>query len=155
MKRALILTVVVCITACSAPFSRPIPTESEYKQRFLTHLEPEQIDALRFSYHGAVGGEASIARFKLDADAIAQIRTNAQDQDVYAPVDGDAAQELKRKIAMCAREGRIPEWFDFPFDKPLPVFTESGDFTEEHPAYSHDWYVDEDRGIVYFVMIKG
>lgn len=155
MKRNLILSVVVCIAGCAAPFSRPIPTESEYKQRFLTHLEPQQVDALRFSYHGAVGGEASIARFNVDADAISQIRTSAQLEDVYASDDKDAREELKRKIAMCAREGRIPEWFDFPFDKSLPVFTDSGEFTDEHPAYSHQWYVDEDRDIVYFVMIEG
>ena len=155
MKRTLILAVVVCITGCAAPFSRPVPTESEYKLRFLTHLQPEQISSLRFSYHGAVGGAASIARFNVGADAISQIRANAQRKDMYSSEDGDAAQELKRKIAMCAREGRVPEWFDFPFDRSLPVFIDRGDFTHDHPAYSHEWYVDEDRGIVYFVMTEG
>ena len=56
---------------------------------------------------------------------------------------------------MCAREGHVPDWFDFPLDHSLPVFVESGDSTEEHPAYSREWYVDEDRGVVYFVMIEG
>ncbi len=155
MKRNAILAVVVCIIGCAVPFSRPVPTESEYKRRFLTHLRPEQITDLRFSYHGAVGGEATIARFTVDADAISQIRANAQREDVYASEDGNAAQELKRKIAMCAREGRVPEWYDFPFDKSLPVFIDSDDYTDEHPAYSHEWYVDEDRGMVYVVMIEG
>ncbi|WP_417377460.1 hypothetical protein [Gimesia maris] len=155
MKHAQLLLLVFLVTGCPAPFSRPVPTESEYKRRFLSQLAPAQITDLRFSYHGAVGGEASIARFKVDADTISQIRTSAQLEDVYASDDKDAREEFKRKIAMCAREGRIPEWFDFPFDKSLPVFTDSGDFTDEHPAYSHQWYVDEDRGIVYFVMIEG
>ncbi|EMI22947.1 hypothetical protein RMSM_00126 [Rhodopirellula maiorica SM1] len=134
---------------------RPVPTASEYKQRFLTHLRPEQINSLRFTYHGAVGGEASLARFKVEANAVSEIRANAQREDVYASQDEDAVQELKRKMAMCTDEGQIPEWFDFLFGKALPVFIDNGDSTAEHPAYLHEWYVDESRGIVYFVMIEG
>ena len=44
---------------------------------------------------------------------LSQIRANAQRENVYSSEDGDAVQELKRKIAMCAREGRVPEWFNF------------------------------------------
>lgn len=155
MKPAAILTTVVFLIGCSAPFSRPVPTETEYKERFLTHLRPEQIKDLRFSYHGAVGGEMTIARFTLEADVLSQILAIAKPQDMYVPEDGDATHDLKRKIAMCAREGRIPDWYDFPFDKALPAFMDSGAHTDEHPAYSHEWYVDEEQGIVYIVIIEG
>jgi hypothetical protein len=155
MKPIAILATVVCLIGCAAPFSRPVPTESQYKERFLTHLRPEQIHDLRFSYHGAVGGEASIARFTVGADAISQILAIAKREDMHLSEGKDKADELKRKIAMCTREGRIPDWYDFPFDKSLPVFIDSGDYTDQHPAYSHEWYVDENRGIVYVVIIEG
>jgi hypothetical protein len=116
---------------------------SQYKEQFLTHLRPEQINELRFSYHGGVGGEASIARFTVDAAAISQILSIAKQGDMHLSEDEDATEGLKRKIAMCTREGRIPDWYDFPFNKSLPVFIDSGDYTDEHPAYSREWYVDE------------
>lgn len=155
MKPTAIVATVVCLIGCAPPFSRPVPDELQYKERFLTHLRPEQINDLRFSYHGAVGGEASIARFTVDAEAISQILAIAKREDMFVSEGGDAAHELKRKIARCAREDRIPDWFDFPFEKSLPVFIDSGDYTDEHPAYSHEWYVDENRGIVYVVIIEG
>lgn len=154
MKRTAILAVLLMI-GCAGPFSRAVPTESEYKQRFLTLLQPDQIDNLQFSYHGAVGGEASIARFKLNTDAISQIRANAQREENYAFEDENVAKELKRRIAFGTRAGRIPEWFDFPFDRPMRLFIDSGESTAEHPAYSREWYVDQDRSIVYFVMSEG
>ena len=155
MKGTCILAVVACVVGCSMPFSRPVPTESEYKQRFLTLLPAEQINNLRFSYHGAVGGEVSIARFTVDADSISQIRTNAHRQKVYRPEDGELARELRRKIAMCAREVHVPKWYDFPFEKSLAIFIDSGEDIDENPSFLREWYVDEDRGIVYVVMIKG
>lgn len=152
MKRALLHAMVVCIMGCAAPFSRLLPTESDYKQRFLRHLRPKEISSFQFTYHGAVGGEASIARFKVGEDAVSQLRAKAQREEIYST---DAAQDLKRKLGTCTRERRVPEWFDFPFDRSLPVFIDSGDFTVDHPAYLHEWYVDEDRGLVYFIMIQG
>ena len=137
------------------PFSRPVPTDAEYKQRFLFHLQPKQIKDLRFSYHGAVGGQVSIARFKVDADAISKIRVSTQHVDVYTPSDGSIADEFKQRIGFCAGGGAIPKWFDFPFDRSLPVFIDRGGNTEEHPAYSYEWYIDEDRGIVYCLMMEG
>lgn len=155
MKGFYILAVVACVVGCTMPFSRPVPTESEYKQRFLTLLQAEQINTLRFSYHGAVGGEAAIARFTVDANSISQIRANAQREDVYRPEDEDVARELRRKIAMCAHAGRIPEWYDFPFEKSLAIFIDSAEDIGKNPSYLCEWYVDEDRGVVYVVMIEG
>ncbi|WP_442511502.1 hypothetical protein SH528x_003183 [Novipirellula sp. SH528] len=154
MRTPIIIAMFV-IACCTLPFSRPVPTDAEYKLRFLSHLQPEQIKDLRFSYHGAVGGQYSIARFKVDADAISQIRVNTQHEDIYTPLEGNTADEFKQRIAMCAGGGAIPKWFDFPFDRSLPVFIDSGGFTEEHPAYSHEWYIDEDQGIAYYLMMEG
>ncbi len=155
MKGFYLLAVVASVVGCTMPFSRQVPTVSEYKQRFLTLLPAEQINNLRFSYHGAVGGEASIARFTVDENSISQIRVNAQREDVYRPEDGDVARELRRKIAMCAREGHIPEWYDFPFEKSLVIFIDSGEDIDGNSSCLREWYVDENRGIVYVVMIEG
>ena len=97
----------------------------------------------------------SIARFTVDADSISQIRTNAHRQEVYRPEDGELARELRRKIAMCAREVHVPKRYDFPFEKSLAIFIDSGEDIDENPSFLREWYVDEDRGIVYVVMIKG
>ena len=155
MKISEILLLVLLALGCSGPFSRPVPTPTEYKQLFLSHLAPENIRQLQYSYHGAVGGEASIARFIADDDAIAVIRKAVQSELIYKPDNWNEVQELSRQFAMCAREGRIPKWFDFPFNRSLLLFEDKGDNTNGHPAYSHKWYVDEENGIVYFVLIRG
>jgi len=154
MKHPYVLAALLVFAGCPMPFSRPVPSETEYIQRFLTHVQPEQIEDLQFSYHGAVGGEYSIARFRVDNDAIHQLRANAQREEIFFLEDGDSEKDLKERIAVCARESQIPGWFDFPFDKTMAVFIDSGDHTDGHPAYKHEWYVDEARGIVYFVMIR-
>ena len=155
MKISGILLLVLLASGCSGAFSRPVPTPEEYKQQFLSHLAPENIRELQYSYHGAVGGDASIARFIADDYVIAVIRKATQSELVYKPDNGNEVQELTRQFAMCAREGRIPKWFDFPFSRSLLLFEDKGDDKDGHPAYSHRWYVDEESGIVYFVLIDG
>ncbi|GAA5504878.1 hypothetical protein Rcae01_00317 [Novipirellula caenicola] len=137
------------------PFSRPVPSEAEYIQRFLPHVRLEQVENLQFSYHGAVGGEFSIARFGVEEDTVSQLRVHAQREESIFLDAGDSGETLKKKIAMCTRGKTIPEWFDFPFGKKMVVFIDRGDGTDEHAAYSREWYIDEDRGIVYFVMTEG
>lgn len=151
-----ILLLLLCTLGCDGPFSRPIPEPIQYQQRFLMpRFRWEKISDLRYSYQGAVGGESSIARFRLTIDEITRIKTAPTNATSYRPSSKGQIDELKKEFAFCAREGRIPQWFDFPFGKSLLLFEDSGDFTDEHPRFSHKWYVDEDQCVVYFVMIEG
>jgi len=155
MKPRSLILLLLFAMGCPAPFSRPVPSPSEYKQRFLSNLDPKQIQNLQFTYHGAIGGEASIARFRTDSAGIESIRENAQSEKAYDPNNEAAREELRRQFAMCAGSHSIPAWFDFPFGKSLLLFVDSGDFSDEHPAYSHEWYVDKDNGIVYSMVFEG
>jgi hypothetical protein len=150
------LLLLLCALGCDGPFSRPIPQPTEYKQRFLTpRFQPEEISDLQYSYRGAVGGESSIARFRLTIEELARIKAATPVATPYKTSSKQEVDELKRTFAFCARDGRIPKWFDFPFSKSLLLFENSGDYTDGHPSFSHKWFVDEDQCVVYFVMTEG
>ncbi len=156
MKLAiLVLLLMLAANGCRMPFSRPVPTPTQYKEKFLSFLEPDDVSDLQYSYQGAVGGEASIAKFRLTQEAIGMLRTARPIAVTFKPADQDEIADLKREFANLSGAGRIPKWFDFPFDKSLLLFEESGDNTDECPSFSHKWFVDEDLGIVYFAMVEG
>lgn len=105
--------------------------------------------------HAKVGGESSIARFRLAIEELARIKAATPVATPYKTSSKQEVDELKRTFAFCARDGRIPKWFDFPFSKSLLLFENSGDYTDGHPSFSHKWFVDEDQCVVYFVMTEG
>jgi hypothetical protein len=152
MKRLLLSIAFLVIAGC--PFTRPMPTEAEYKRRFLSYLSTEQVKNLEFSYRGATGGESSIAKFTVDASAVKAIRLNAQREETYTPDDANEAK-LRRKIMMCTRDGQIPTWFDFPFKKAITIFIDSNERSSVRPSYTHEWYVDSENGVVYLVTVEG
>ena len=133
MKGSLMLAVVVSIVGCAMPFSRPVPTESEYKQRFLTLLPAEQINDLRFflSWCGWGVRRLSLAS-QLMRMRFSQIRSNANREDVYSPENGDMVQELRQRIALCAREGTHPRMVRFSLlKKTLAIFSDGGEDRDE------------------------
>ena len=145
-----------CMLGCDGPFSRAIPKPNDFIHRFLApRFQPETIFDLQYSYQGAVGGESSIARFQLTRQEVERIKAEIPDAAFFGPASEKEIDELKKLFAFCARGGSVPKWFDFPFDKSLLLFEGSGDDTDIHPDSSHKWYVDEERCVVYFVMIEG
>jgi hypothetical protein len=125
-------------------------------------LSAEQIQDLRFAWHGAVGGVASIARFRTDQSGIERIRLATQRHEVYKPdIDVTSEEprvpssELRQRFQMATPGDELPPWFDFPFDKCLPVYINRGNAHDGAPAYSREYYVDKETGTVYFLMIKG
>ncbi len=155
MKILLVILVLAITEGCGSPLSRPTPSESQYRKRFLGMLTEEQIQDLRFAYHGAIGGEASIARFTTDPSGIMAIRAATKREEVYEPDRDEDREVLRRRFQMYSEKRELPDWFDFPFAKTLPVFIDSGDMTNDHPSYSYEWYIDEETGTVYFSMING
>ena len=118
-------------------------------------LTEERIQDLRFAYRGAIGDEASIARFTTDPSGVKAIRAATKLEEVYKRDRDEDREVLRRRFQMCSEKRELPDWFDVPFAKTLPVSIDSGDMTSDHPSYSHEWYIDEETGTVYFLMING
>jgi len=74
MKTGPVILVLVLSAGCGSFLSRPGPSDVGYRKGYLGMLSAEQIQDLRFAWHGAVGGVASIARFRTDQSGIERIR---------------------------------------------------------------------------------
>ena len=155
MHRSVMMLMLLCFAGCSMPFSRPTPSAEEYRQQYLGMLSRDQVSELQFAYVGAVGGEFSIARFRTTAAGVEAIRENSDSDHLYDPKDETVRMEVKRKLVTRSGGSSLPKWFDFPFEKPLRVFREAGESSHDHPAYAHEWYVDEENLIVYYSMVWG
>jgi hypothetical protein len=153
MKNGLAVACLVLTTACPMPLSRPRPTETEYKTRFLGLLEPQHIHDLRFLYRGAVGGEYSVAKFTTDEDGLQVLHAAADGQPRYDPANAQQRREVER-LQACCPGGCVPAWYDFPFNKSLLMYVEHADATEDTPGYLHEWYVDEIEKTVYCITVR-
>jgi hypothetical protein len=125
MKAPAALLVLFLSMGCGAPFSRPTQSEKQYKERYLDMLDAKQIRNLRFTYYGALGTAASIARFATDAAGIESMRAAAEREDAYEPSSEVTCRELRRRFERAAARD-LPKWFDVPFTKPLFVFVSQG-----------------------------
>jgi hypothetical protein len=155
MKHHFLLgSILILTTLMVGCFTRPVPSNAEYIRRYLAPFSETAIGDLRFSYHGAVGGEGSIARFRIDDTGIAALKSSGLQLTQYDPDESDIG-ELKRRFAMCSRWGTIPSWFDFPFERSLDMYSEEGDYTATTSMFSNEYYIDTEKYVVYFLMIRG
>ena len=126
MKLLLVILVLAITKGCGLPLSRPTPSESQYRKRFLGTLTEEQVQDLRFAYRGAIGGESSIAQFTTDPSGIMAIRVATKREEVYKP-DRDEDREYSDADSRCAqRSGNCRIGLIFPLAKRCPCLSTAG-----------------------------
>ena len=127
MKLLLVILVLAITEGCGLPLSRPTPSESQYRKRFLSMLTEEQIQDLRFAYRGAIGGESSIARFTTDPSGIMAIRVATKREEVYKPDRDEDRGVLQTPIPdVLQRSGNCRIGLIFPLPNAARVYRQRG-----------------------------
>ena len=138
--------------------SRPVPSQAEYVARYMKYFDPSQVEKIDYVYQGAVGGERTIA--KVQFKRTAQIRIQAGDAtlgtyDPAALAEEPAASEFQQQWTFAAG-GTLPTWFDFPYKQRMRIVRETREEPSDgKPDYSFEWFIDDQRNVVYFRGVKG
>jgi hypothetical protein len=148
---------LVAVSACGNMLDRQQPSDDAYISKYLYYFDETQIDKMDIAYKGAIGGICSSARIQFKGPI--KLRDKVVDK---ATEDGKAALSefdptkmpevdtdyFKHQWAF-AVDGNLPSWFDFPFDRKLRVIKESVKPSQTVQGHEYEWYIDDDRNVVY------
>ena len=138
--------------------SRPVPSKAEYLAHYMKSFDPSQIEKIDYCYEGAVGGERTIAEVHFKGTAQIQVRAGDAELGTYNPAalaEEPAASEFREQWTFAAG-GRLPSWFDFPYKQRMRIVREARKVPSDgKPSYRFEWYIDDQRNVVYFRGIRG
>ncbi len=155
---ALVAGLVLCVSVSifrGSFLSRPVPSEAEYLSKYMTHFDERQIESIDYVYKGAVGGEATVAvvHFKGPVEVHGAVEVSAYDPAAIA--EEPAASEFRERWAFAAG-GILPPWFDFPYQQRMRMVWEAREGPNDgEPIYRFEWYIDDQRNMVYFRGVRG
>jgi hypothetical protein len=140
--------------------SRPTPTREGYLYQYFGYFDESQIDKLDYAYKGMFRGIFSVGRAEFkgpvklnDVMVQAKIKAGLITEGTYDPTRMTEADVmwLRHEFETLAG-GRLPSWFDFPFDRKMRKITEEDQGSlGDHggPPHKNVWYIDDDKHIVY------
>jgi hypothetical protein len=145
------------ISGCGMPLSRPRPSEAEYIARYLMYFDSSQIEKIDYVYEGAVGGECTAARIQFKGPVKIRALGKFAKEGSYDPakMKSEQAKREFREQWTFAAGGKLPSWLDFPFDKKMRMISEAQASSADEPSYGWTWCIDDERNVVYFCGVKG
>jgi hypothetical protein len=156
-QRLVVVPAVLLVigSSCGGCLSRPTPSKQRYLAMYMEHFDVEQIESIDYTYEGAIGGATTAARVQFNGpvtipEGLEVIEYQPPEADDRSP---DAKQTRYDMQVECRYHcgGTIPNWFDFPFDRPMRLIRESEEeATESTPCYCNEWYIDDLKNVVYF-----
>jgi hypothetical protein len=157
ITKSLLLMLPLMALGCGYALSRPRPSKEEYIARYFEYFDETQIAKLDYDYQGAIGGAFTVgkAHFKGPAnmgyprveEAIKAGKITSKTYDPGKMSEGEANSFQRQWIL--ASGGKSPSWLDFPFNKKMRLIEESSEGSDGHPRYVKQWYIDEERNVVY------
>ena len=108
-----------------------------------------------YVYHGAIGGEGTVARIQFKKGAKIAMRAQTSEMGTYdeAELDEFARVELRSTLKSYSG-GATPPWLDFPFSRRMRTVREVRRDEPGAPNREWTWYIDDERGVVYFVGVE-
>jgi hypothetical protein len=136
---------------------RQPPSKDSYIAIYFEYFDQKQIEKIDYDYKGAIGGIVSSARVQFKGPV--KLSENVVDEAIkngkiivgtYDPakMSKDDVESFKHQWTL-ASDGEVPSWLDFPFDKKMRKIKESRERKDTSPGYDYEWYIDDDRNVVY------
>jgi hypothetical protein len=119
-----VMAIVTLCFGCDAIFKRPTPNKSDYLKKVLPEIPKKDIKSIDYIYHGAVGGNISIARVELqNKNQLAPI-LKIPLKKTYSFIAHGRQIEIdciKSKFISGVGEinAKLPPWFDMDFSNPI------------------------------------
>lgn len=142
--------------------ARQPPSREAYVATYLECFDVSQVVNLDYVYHGAIGGAFTVGRAQFKApvkvrDSMVRekIKAGLITEGTYDPTEmtnEPTAAAFKLEWEVHAG-GKMPSWFDFPFNRRMRVFKEESEGvqseTDPRPRYEKVWYIDDEKSVVY------
>ena len=140
---------------CDEMFWKHRPSPSDYWARYFSRFGEVRVKTLDFTYAGSIGGEGTAARAVIEGGGPIKVDLRGAVAGIYEPAElRDVGARLDFEDRWAApTHGRLPAWYDFPYERRMRTVTETHAQTASSPAYCFVWYLDDERGVVYFLGV--
>ena len=132
------------------PLERPASSEAGYVAKYMTHFDEHQIEKIDYVYHGAIGGVMTAARVQFKGPVKVHGAAEVRTYNPTAIANEPAGLETFKHEWEVHCGNKTPAWFDFPFDCKMRMFRDAREGSKDEPRHCYEWYIDDQRNLVYF-----
>jgi hypothetical protein len=161
-ERALVVlagVLSVSLPGCPRALERPSPSRDGFIADYLEYFDQSHLEKLDYEYKGAIGGAFTVGRAQFKGpvklrDGLVEVRTKAGKFTVgtYDPTRMTEQEKWAFNHQWTlATDGKMPSWLDFPFNRKMRTLREAseGSTRDARPRYEKEWYIDDEKNVVY------